>query len=57
MEGSPRYRNSALVSLALALLTVSLFVYILLLPSIKGEQPNVRPRLLPLALTSIAVRV
>jgi len=35
-------RNSALVSLALALLTVSLFVYILLLPSIKGEQPNYR---------------
>jgi len=34
--------NSALLSLALALLTVSLFVYILLLPLIKGEQPNYR---------------
>ena len=40
-------RNSAFLSLALALLTVSLFVYILLLPLIKGEQPNVRPRPLP----------
>lgn len=35
--------NSAFLSLALALLTVSLFVYILLLPLIMGEQPNVRP--------------
>jgi len=34
--------NSAFLSLALAMLTVSLFVYILLLPLIMGEQPNYR---------------
>lgn len=48
-------RKSAFVSLALALLTVSLFVYILLLPLIKGEQPNVRPRLPTVGPISIAV--
>lgn len=42
------HSNSVLLSLALALLTVSLFVYILLLPLIKGEQPNVRPCPYPL---------
>jgi len=30
------------LSLGLALLTVSLFVYILLLPLVRGELPNVR---------------
>lgn len=51
-----RCSNSAFLSLALALLTVVLFVYILLLPAIKGEQPNVR--LVPaLGSTSIVVRV
>lgn len=43
LTGDFRCRKSVLLSLALALLTVSLFVYILLLPLIKGEQPNVRP--------------
>ena len=43
LMGDFRCRKSAFLSLALALLTVSLFVYILLLPLIKGEQPNVRP--------------
>jgi hypothetical protein len=43
LTGDFRCRKSALLSLALALLTVSLFVYILLLPLIKGQQPNVRP--------------
>jgi len=35
-------RKSVFLSLGLALLTVSLFVYILLLPLVKGEHPNVR---------------
>ena len=52
-----RCRKSALLSLALALLTVSLFVYILLLPLIKGERPNVRPRLATIGSVSIVVRV
>lgn len=41
-HGSWLASNSAFLSLTLALLTVSLFVYILLLPLIKGEQPNYR---------------
>jgi len=42
VQGRWLARESALLSLALALLTVSLFVYILLLPLIKGQQPNYR---------------
>jgi len=41
-HGGSLARESALLSLTLALLTVSLFVYILLLPLIRGEQPNYR---------------
>jgi len=42
VQGGWLARKSAFLSLALALLTVSLFVYILLLPIIKGEHPNYR---------------
>ncbi|KAF9645972.1 hypothetical protein BDM02DRAFT_3100611 [Thelephora ganbajun] len=56
-------RNSALLSLALALLTVSLFVYILLLPLIKGERPDYRSwresgplsKVIPILTTSIVL--
>lgn len=40
-------RKSAFASLTLGLSTVALFVYILLIPLIKGQQPNVRPEILP----------